>query len=54
VQFGGLRLDGAGRPTPEEVGRAFLSSVLDRAALMTLPLDEEGERKVGEWLGLAP
>ncbi len=52
VQFGGLRLDAATSPTPDDVGRAFLTSVIARAASLGIPLDEDAERTIAEWFGL--
>lgn len=52
VQFGGLRLDAATSPRPDDVGRAFLASVIARAASLGIPLDEEAERSIAEWFGL--
>ena len=52
VQFGGLRLDAATSPTPDDVGRAFLASVIARAASLGILLDEEAERAIAEWFVL--
>ena len=52
VQFGGLRLDATTTPTPGDVGGAFLTSVMERAASLAIPLDENAERTVADWFGL--
>lgn len=53
VQLGGLKLGADTAPTAAEVGLAFLGSVMERAASAGLPMDEEAERTVAGWFGLA-
>ena len=52
VQLGGLRLDASAAPTPAVVGAAFQASLLERAASLAIPVDEDAERTVADWLGL--
>lgn len=52
VQLGGLRIDTSAARTATDVGAAFLTSVLERAASATIPMDEAAERTVADWFGL--
>lgn len=51
-QFGGARLDADVPPSAEEIARAFLRAVLDRAGTLGVALDSGAEREVASWLGV--
>ena len=51
VQIGGLSLSQDTAVTPEQVGDAFLTSVLDRASSSSIPLDAEAESTIRNWFG---
>lgn len=51
-QFGGARLDAEVAPTQEEVARAFLGAVLDRAGALGVALDPGAEQEIAGWLGV--
>lgn len=50
IQIGGVRLDGP-TPAPEEIGQAFLVSLLERASGLAVQLDDDAEKAISEWLG---
>lgn len=50
--FGGVQLDARTSPSAEDVGKAFLSALLDRAGAVGVPLDPEMENTLCRWLGL--
>lgn len=53
VHFGGIQLDATAKPSAEQVGDAFLTALLDRAASLGGPLGAEAELSLREWLGIA-
>ena len=52
AQFGGARLDANVAPEPDDLGRAFLGAVLDRASAIGLTLSPDAEDAVAQWLGI--
>ena len=52
AQFGGARLDSEVAPEPDDIGRAFLEAVLDRASSLGVTLDPGAEEAVAQWLGI--
>jgi hypothetical protein len=51
-QFGGARLDAEVPPTANEIGKAFLDAVLNRAGNLGIALDPDAEQEVTTWLGV--
>lgn len=53
-QFGGLRLDAEVPPSAQDIGKAFLGAVLDRAGAVGVALDPDAELEIATWLGVEP
>ncbi|CAH0498479.1 NYN domain-containing protein [Novosphingobium sp. CECT 9465] len=51
-QFGGARLDAEVPPSAQEIARAFLDAVIERAGAVGVALDTRAEQEIASWLGL--
>lgn len=52
THFGGVHLDVSAAPSPDDIGQAFLSALLERAGSVGVPLDPTMEQTLCRWLGL--
>lgn len=53
THFGGVHLDVSTAPSPEDIGQAFFSALLERAGSVGVPLDPAMEQTLCRWLGLS-